>query len=93
MTKRGSFPKGMSKEGKYGARHMMPGMPMPKKKKKKMMMAFLLFFLIGSTAAFAQEWGTDVYGHRTKYHNMWKDRDGDGVANYYDRRDDNRYIW
>ncbi len=44
------------------------------------------------TPAFSQ-WGKDAWGHRTKQENYWEDRDGDGVPNYYDRRDDSRYIW
>lgn len=52
----------------------------------------LLLFLSISSTAFAQ-WGKDAWGHRTKQENYWKDRDGDGVPNYYDRRDDNRDIY
>ena len=32
-------------------------------------------------------WTQDVYGHRTKSENLWKDSDGDGVVNYFDARD------
>jgi len=37
-------------------------------------------------------WGKDYWGHATKVQNYWKDRDNDGVSNYYDRRDDNKYV-
>jgi len=32
-------------------------------------------------------WTRDVYGHRTKSENLWKDSDGDGAVNYFDARD------
>jgi len=58
---------------------------------KKMMLALLLsLFAVSSSYAY---WSQDAYGHRTKTENFWKDRDGDGVSNYYDRRDDNRSRW
>ena len=57
--------------------------------KKLLVIICLLAF---ASPAFA-EWGYDYHGHRTKTKNYWNDRDGDGVPNYYDRRDDNRNVW
>lgn len=62
--------------------------------KRLILIVVSLAFLLSLTSfAFAYDWGRDAYGHRTKYKNYWNDRDGDGVPNYYDRRDDNRNRW
>ena len=65
--------------------------------KKVLTVVLLVCFIVGLGFSFGYaydwEWGRDSYGHPTKYKNYWNDRDGDGVPNYNDRRDDNPNIW
>lgn len=58
-----------------------------------MLLCFSASIAYAQYSQYGDTWGSDAWGHRTKEKNYWKDRDGDGVPNYYDRRDDNKYIW
>ncbi len=49
----------------------------------------LVIFTLSANAQSTYNY-SDAYGNKYKsYENLWKDRDGDGVENYYDRHDQN----
>lgn len=61
---------------------------------KRLAMVVLFLAFVSVSYAHAQDaWTRDIYGHPTKEKNMYKDRDGDGVVNAYDRNDRNRNVW
>lgn len=63
---------------------------------KKLLLVAVFLALTTPLFAYGQydndQWGNDAWGHRTKVKNYYNDSDGDGVVNFYDRNDRNRYI-
>ena len=47
----------------------------------------------GSRPSSSYEYGNDAHGSLTRRDNFYKDTDGDGVSNYYDRNDRNSNRW
>ena len=60
---------------------------------KKLLFVLMFLCITTSLYAYGYEWSRDYYGHPTKQQNLWNDRDGDGVSNYWDVRDDDPYRW
>lgn len=64
----------------------------------KIAVAFVFGLILTSSVAFAWDrnngnYTQDAYGHSTRNDNLYKDSDGDGVVNYYDRSDRNSSKW